>query len=304
MKAVVIGGAGFIGAALSQALAAMGYEVAILDNFVTSARSSVSVGKVISADARDTSIVKNVIARSDLVFHLAAMAQTKDFVERATDVVDNNIGAILGVVKALHGSEIGRFIYVSSSEVYGIPTDFPTTEDAPLQIPNVSHPRWSYALTKALGEVLVRSEATRAGIPFVIARPHNVYGPGMPRHHVIPDFIERFKSGRPFYLYGSGNERRCFCFITDLVDGLIAAGLATGVEGMTFNLGTNEEVSMIELARLIGKLMGYYGDIGHRPDTFGGTPRRLPDFSLARRWLRFTPKVRLRDGLRRMIEVL
>jgi dTDP-glucose 4,6-dehydratase/UDP-glucose 4-epimerase len=300
VKVLVTGGLGFIGRGLSAAFVDRGDEVAILDNgWRSDLDPPIGVSTVI-ADVRDVDAVSEAVKSSEIVVHLAAIQGTANFYEQPELVLDVNVRGALNIADACATHDVRRLIFSSSSEVYGIPTRFPTTETEPLSVPDPLNPRWSYGGSKILGELAVANLARNAGFEFAILRYHNVYGPDMGWDHVIPQFIRRLELGEEFTVQGDGEQQRAFCYVDDAVAATVAAAVAPAAAGGIFNVGNpGGEISINGLIGLLAHVSGKEIRPRYEPFAGEGTRRRLPDITRAREVLGFEPRVTLEDGLRR-----
>jgi nucleoside-diphosphate-sugar epimerase len=305
---LVTGGFGFIGSHLARQLIDRGLHVRILDNASRGERGRIARvaedSEVVEADIRDAGTVREAVRGCDIVYHLAAVNGTKNFYERPEEVLDINLEGTRNVVEAAREEGIDRLVFPSSSEVYGFPGEFPTPETHPLQIMDSQNPRYSYAGTKILGEQIVINAARNASFDFTILRPHNIYGPDMGYDHVIPEFIERIVGDEEFTIYGDGKQTRCFCYVSDAVDAFQAAGEHSQARNSIYNVGTEDEVTINELAAALFEVAGVSPDIEHiESKELSGSPRRRhPDVSKAKRELGYSPKVSLEDGLSRTFD--
>jgi nucleoside-diphosphate-sugar epimerase len=215
-------------------------------------------------------------------------------------VLDVNLRGVLNVAQACAGEDVRRLVFSSSSEVYGIPSEFPTPESAPLVVPDVTNPRWSYAASKIAGEHVVTHTARRHGFECVILRYHNVYGPAMGWDHVIPQFISRLIRDEEFTVQGDGNQRRAFCYVDDAVPPTAAALTEDAAANGIFNVGNPaEEHSINDLIAVLERVTGRTIRPRYVPFEQAGTDRRLPEVSRAERTLGLRPRVTLEEGLRR-----
>jgi nucleoside-diphosphate-sugar epimerase len=300
VKILVTGGLGFIGRELTAGLAKQGHEVTALDNGWRSDGDAPAGVELVKADIRDAEAVAGAIAGNEIVVHLAAIQGTRNFYERPELVLDVNVRGVLNVAEACAAQSVSRLVFSSSSEVYGIPADFPTSESAPLVVPDPLNPRWSYGGSKILGELAVAHNANRAGFEFTILRYHNVYGPQMGWDHVIPQFIRRLERGEEFTVQGDGEQRRAFCYIDDAVDATVAAVVVPDAAGRILNVGNPaEEASINEVIEVLARVSGKTIEPKYVPFAGEGTRRRLPDIAQAQEVLGFEPVVILEDGLRR-----
>lgn len=299
MKVLVTGGRGFLGARLVGALLRAGHGVTALDNGFRGAGELPEEVTLVDADVRDPEAVRHACRGAEVVFHLAAIQGTGNFYDIPDEVLDVNLRGVLNVAEGCGAEGVRRLVFSSSSEVYGLPETFPTTEEGPLSVPDVLNPRWSYGGSKLAGELVVANYARQRGFEYTILRYHNVYGPAMGWDHVIPQFIRRLELGEEFTIQGDGEQSRSFCYVDDAVDATLAAAGST-VADEILNIGNPAaEVTINELARLAIRLSGKTVKPIHVPFQGEGTRRRVPDISRARELLGFRPQVTLEDGLSR-----
>jgi nucleoside-diphosphate-sugar epimerase len=300
MRLLVTGGLGFIGRGLVAALADAGHDVLALDNGWRSDRDVPAGITAIEADIRDEAAVETAVEGCDAVVHLAAIQGTANFYEQPELVLDVNVRGVLNIAEACARRGVRRLVFSSSSEVYGVPTEFPTPESAPLVVPDPTNSRWSYGGSKIIGELAVVNVARHAGFEYTILRYHNVYGPRMGWDHVIPQFIARLERGERFTVQGDGEQRRSFCFVDDAVEATVRATTSGPAAGEIMNIGNpREEWSINELVALLSRVSGRRIEPVHVPFEGEGTRRRLPDIARAASVLGFAPRVTLEEGLRR-----
>lgn len=307
-RILVTGGSGFIGSALVKALVRAGHAVKIFDdNSRGSLRRLADVEgdiEFVGGDIRDAEALAAAARATDEIHHLAFVNGTEFFYTMPDLVLDVGVRGMLNVIDACRKNAIGTLVLASSSEVYQTPPHIPTAEDAPLVVPDVHNPRYSYGAGKLISEVLAINFGRKFFDRVLIFRPHNVYGPDMGWEHVIPQFalrLYRLAAEQPsgtlrFDIQGQGKETRSFCYIDDLVSGAMLMrekGEHLGV----YHIGTTEEVSIADLAHRIARVSGR--DIALAPGTAasGGTLRRCPDISKLS-LLGYRPRVNLDDGLR------
>jgi nucleoside-diphosphate-sugar epimerase len=307
---LITGGTGFIGSALVRALVAAGARVRSLDDQSRGARRR--FGQVeadvesITGDIRDAQVVSRAAAGVDCVCHLAYINGTEFFYSKPELVLDIAVRGMINVIDACREHGIGDLVLASSSEVYQTPPVTPTDETAPLSIPDILNPRYSYGGGKIACELMAVNFG-RVGFDRVtIFRPHNVYGPDMGREHVIPQFIERMDrlTGGTvgpvrFPIQGSGQETRAFVYIRDLVDGVLRV-IERGDHLGIYHIGTDEEVAIEQLAKEIGLCFGREVEVVAGPLLPGSTRRRCPDITKIRA-LGFTPRTALKEGLRETV---
>jgi nucleoside-diphosphate-sugar epimerase len=306
-KILVTGGSGFIGSGLVKALVKAGSSVRVLDdNSRGSPRRLADVAKdieFVAGDIRDAAAVEGAAKGMDEVHHLAFVNGTEFFYTQSDLVLDVGVRGMINVLDACRKHNIGKLILASSSEVYQTPPKIPTDESAPLVVPDVHNPRYSYGAGKLISEVMAVNFGAKFFERVLIFRPHNVYGPDMGREHVIPQFALRLNalakqqpSGTlDFEIQGTGQETRSFCFIDDLVAGVMIMrdkGEHLGV----YHIGTTEEVTIGDLARRIATYAGRDIALVAGPPQPGGTPRRCPDIAKLA-GLGFMPQVPLQRGL-------
>jgi len=268
---IVTGGAGFVGSELVRQLAARGDRVVIIDNLVNGSRANVAEVLsdrvvLVEADIRDLDAVKPYLAKARIVFHLAVLG-VRHSVHSPYENHDVNATATLRLLEASRDLGVPRFVYVSSSEVYGTAKWAPMTEDHP------TFPCTVYGASKLAGECYTRAYYTTYHYPTVIVRPFNTYGPRS--HHegdsgeVVPKFLLRCMADRPLIVFGDGTQTRDFQFVSDTAAGIILAGEHPAAIGQTFNLGSGSELTINELAELrIGALVtalkdGQVAELGH-----------------------------------------
>ena len=309
-KYLVTGGTGFLGSALVRRLVHEGRSVRVLDNNWRGSSSRLADIsqhiELVEGDIRDAEIVRRAVAGVDSVCHLASVNGTRYFYTHPDLVLDVGVRGIVNVVEACVQSEVPELVIASSSEVYQTPPRVPTDEKVPLVIPDPRNPRYSYATTKILNEVMALNYGQRHFERTLIFRPHNVYGPGMGWEHVIPEFtlrmvdLEQQRDPVMFPIQGSGSETRAFVYVDDFIDGLMCV-LDRGEHLETYNIGTSEEVGIAELARMIGRCFGREIHIVPGAPAEGGTARRVADISKLRA-LGYDPTWPLRDGLPRVVQ--
>jgi nucleoside-diphosphate-sugar epimerase len=307
-KILVTGGSGFIGSALVNALVAAGEHVRVLDDNSRGApRRLKEVAddiEFIAGDIRDAAAVDKATAGMDEVHHLAFVNGTEFFYSQPDLVLDVGVRGMLNVIDACRKHKVGKLILASSSEVYQTPPQIPTDESAPLSVPDVMNPRYSYGGGKLISELMAINFGRKYFERVLIFRPHNVYGPDMGWEHVIPQFALRLKKladaqptgALPFTIQGTGADTRSFCHVDDLVAGVMVMrnkGEHLGV----YHVGTMNEVSIADLARRVARAAGRDIDLVAGAPALGGTPRRCPDIGKLAR-LGYRPQVTLEAGLK------
>ncbi|HEY6832665.1 MAG TPA: SDR family NAD(P)-dependent oxidoreductase [Pseudolabrys sp.] len=311
-KILVTGGSGFIGSGLVKALVKAGAQVRVLDDNSRGApRRLADVEndiEFIGGDIRDAEAVARATKSMDEVHHLAFVNGTEFFYSQPDLVLDVGVRGMINVIDACRSQGVGKLILASSSEVYQTPPQIPTDESAPLSVPDVLNPRYSYGGGKLISELMAINFGRKYFERVLIFRPHNVYGPDMGWEHVVPQFALRLKAladkqpqGRlRFDIQGTGEETRSFCFVDDLVAGVMVMrekGEHLGI----YHVGTTEEVAIADMARRIAREAGREIEIVPGRLAAGGTPRRCPDISKLS-GLGYKPRVPLDDGLRPTVD--
>jgi len=311
-RVLVTGGSGFIGSSLVKALVKAGARVRVLDdNSRGRPRRLADVEKdieFVGGDIRDAETVARATQGMDEVHHLAYVNGTEFFYTQPDLVLDVGVRGMINVIDACRQHNVGKLILASSSEVYQTPPTVPTDESAPLSIPDVLNPRYSYGGGKLISELMAINFGRKYFERVLIFRPHNVYGPDMGFEHVVPQFALRLKTladAQPtgtlrFDIQGTGEETRSFCHVDDLVAGVMVMrekGEHLGI----YHVGTLEEVTIADVARRVAAAAGRTIEIVPGPLQAGGTPRRCPDISKLAK-LGYKPRVPLDEGLKPTVD--
>ena len=311
-KILVTGGTGFIGSSLVRALVHAGAVVRSLDNDSRGAigRLGDAAGSVerITGDIRDAAVVRDAVHSMDCVCHLAYINGTEFFYSRPELVLEVATKGMMNVLDGCIAEGVRTLVLASSSEVYQGPPRIPTDETAPLTVPDVMNPRFSYGGGKIVCELLAVNYGRKFFDRTLIVRPHNVYGPDMGREHVIPQFVLRMKEfgeRQPdgvveFPIQGTGEETRAFIYIDDFTRALLLV-MEQGDPLGIYHIGSEREVSIRDLAHLVGRACNREIRVVPGDLLAGSTPRRCPDVAKLHR-LGFTPQVSLEEGLRRTAE--
>jgi UDP-glucose 4-epimerase len=308
-RALITGGAGFIGFHLARRLAETGYEVDIVDNLARGAVDSdfsrlleATSTRLYTVDLLEAGGLASLDRSYTHVVHLAAIVGVRNVVANPVPTLVDNVVIARNVLDwAQANPKLERFLFLSTSEVYGgaqaagiLP--IPTPEDILLTLPRLEEARTSYALSKIAGEALCHY----GGVPFTILRPHNVYGPRMGLDHVVPELLQRAHAapeGGTLEVY-SVEHRRTFCFVDDAVEIIRLVLEEPNAAGKTLNLGAADpEVTMGELGERVARTVGKHLDVVALAPTPGSPARRRPDTAAARALTGFEPRVSLDDGL-------
>src|SRR4051794_3479855 len=263
-KALVTGGAGFIGSHLSERLLGAGFEVFVLDDLSTGARSNVSHLEerpdfhLVVESILSPSVVSELVHKCDVVYHLAAAVGVRLILEQPGHTLLTNVQGTENVLE--YCNRFGKRVLVAStSEVYGDHREErPLAEDARRIYGPTTARRWAYADSKAMDEFLALAYAQERGLDCVIARLFNTVGPRQSGQYgmVIPRFVERALAGRPLEIFGDGRQTRCFCHVQDTIRGLVGLMDASEISGEIFNVGSQEQISILELAERVQRLAG------------------------------------------------
>lgn len=309
-RALITGGAGFIGLHLARHLVERGVEVALVDDFsrgVDDAElASLAADEGVRLSRRDLCVADALDDLGDgfaYIFHLAAIVGVSRVVRQPFRVLDESVNMLrAALVAARRQATLERLVFLSTSEVYAgtlasFTLPFPTPESTPLAVAPLAEPRSAYMLSKIYGEAMCHHGA----VPFTILRPHNVYGPRMGMDHVIPELLQRAHAAGPDEVLevASMDHRRTFCYVDDAVEMIWRVASSPDCRNATLNLGVGEpEVSVGELAELIVKTVGKPIRIVGRPATPGSPVRRCPDTRMMRALTGYEPQVDLPSGVR------
>jgi UDP-glucose 4-epimerase len=316
MKALITGGAGFVGSHLAEALLARGDEVYVLDNLQTGSIENIEQLKANSSfhytidSVMNEPVTAELIDRVDVVFHLAAAVGVRLIVESPVNTIETNVHGTEMVLK-LANKKKKKVMIASTSEVYGKNVDVPFDEDADLVMGPTSKGRWSYACSKAIDEFLALAYAKEKRLPVVVFRLFNTVGPRQTGRYgmVIPSFVRQALAGQPLTVFGDGTQRRCFTYISDVVSALTRLADHPDAIGKVFNVGNDhEEVTILELAQRVKQRVGSRSEIVMVPyeqayeEGFEDMLRRVPDLSRIAALIGYEPQVDLDAILDNVIE--
>ena len=308
MRILVTGGAGFIGSHLVERLLSLGHDIAILDDFndfydpQIKRQNIAAVAKDVEIhhlDLRDSGAVRNLFHREkfEAIAHLAARAGVRPSIQNPQLYYDTNVDGTLHLLDAARVTGVERFIFASSSSVYGNSKSVPFSEDRQL-IQTLS----PYGATKIAGEFLCSTYSHLYGMRVVALRYFTVYGPRQRPDLAIHQFTRRIHAGKPIDQFGDGTTRRDYTYIDDIIQGTIAALKYDGPMFDIFNLGENETIQLRDLIAGIENALGEKAKINRLPEQPGDMPVTYADISKARELLGYNPSTRLSDGLPRFIE--
>ena len=302
-KILITGGAGFIGSHLAEALLREGCEVTVIDNLSTGRWGNIDRLKerpgfrAIVADCEERALTEAEVAQHDLVYHLASAVGVKLIIERPVETVETIFHGTDVVLKA--ASKFRRPVLITStSEVYGKSEQIPFKEDADVVMGPTSKRRWAYACAKALDEFLALAHYYQTHLPVHIVRLFNTVGPRQTGQYgmVLPSFVRAALEDRPLTVYGDGSQRRCFCSVFDVVEALVRLPQAPASAGKVVNIGSQEEVSIRELAERVRRHCGSKSEIVHLSydeaygPGFDDMRRRVPDLTRVKELIGWTPK--------------
>jgi UDP-glucose 4-epimerase len=315
MKALITGGAGFIGSYLCEELLTRKYDVWAIDDLSTGRLENVShlreqpgFNLAVETILNET-VMDRLVSECDIIFHLAASVGVELIVSRPVEVIETNI---LGtdVVLRLANRYLRKVVITSTSEIYGKSESLPFGEDDDRLLGPTTKSRWSYSASKAIDEFLALAYAKQKSLRTVIARLFNTVGPRQTGRYgmVIPRLVGQALSGAPLTVYGDGEQVRCFTHVTDVVDALIALSEHQKAEGQIFNVGNSQGVTIAELANRIKELTESDSDIIFIPYDqayeagFEDMRVRVPDLTKINELIGYSPKFNLDDILNNVIE--
>jgi len=315
VRALITGGAGFIGSHLAEALLAAGHEVDIIDNLSTGSIRNVSHLKThprfkYTIDTlTNEPLLAELIDRNDVIFHFAAAVGVKLIVEEPVHTIETNVHGTEVVLK--HANKKRKKVVVAStSEVYGKSADVPFREDADLVMGATVKHRWAYACSKAIDEFLALAYYKERGLPVIIVRFFNTVGPRQTGQYgmVLPSFVRQALAGEPITVFGDGTQSRSFTYVGDVVECLLKLVNEPKAVGQVFNIGNKEEVTILRLAEIVKSLTGSASPIEFIPydkayeEGFEDMPRRVPDLAKVQRLVGYEPKVQLNEIIGKVIE--
>jgi UDP-glucose 4-epimerase len=315
VKALITGGAGFIGSHLAERLLHDGHDVAVIDDLSTGSIDNISHLK---SDKRFSYVIDSVtnepllaelIDQSDVVFHLAAAVGVKLIVEQPVHTIETNVHGTEVVLK--HANKKKKLVFIAStSEVYGKSADVPFREGAELVLGATVKHRWAYACSKLIDEFLALAYWKERKLPVVIVRLFNTVGPRQTGQYgmVLPTFVRQALAGQPITVFGDGKQSRSFTYVGDVVDALVRLAHEPRAIGEVFNIGNTGEVTIRDLAARVKELTGSDSAIQYiayddaYEAGFEDMPRRVPDISKICGLIGYRPKLELDEIIRTVIE--
>jgi len=315
VRALITGGAGFIGSHLSEALLARGDHVLVLDNLSTGSIDNIAhlkgrPGFEYFIDSVDNEpLLAELIDRSEVVFHLAAAVGVKLIVEQPVHTIETNVHGTEVVLK--HANKKKKLVVIAStSEVYGKSNDVPFREDSDLVMGPTPKHRWAYACSKAIDEFLALAYWKERKLPVIIVRFFNTVGPRQTGQYgmVIPVFVRQALAGEPITVFGDGTQSRSFTHVTDVIGALMKLIGEPKAVGQVINIGNTEEIAIAKLAERVRDLAGSASPIKFVPydqayeSGFEDMPRRVPDLNRVRALVGYEPRYTLDDILMHVID--
>jgi len=314
LRVLITGGAGFIGSHLADAYLERGDQVFIIDDLSTGSFENIRHLKehprfhYTIESVHNQPVTAELVDQSDVIFHLAAAVGVKLIVESPVRTIETNVRGTESIL-SLANKKKKKVLVASTSEVYGLSAQVPFREDGNLVMGATTKGRWSYACSKAIDEFLALAYWREKKLPTIIVRLFNTVGPRQTGQYgmVIPTFVKQALANRPITVFGDGKQSRCFCYVGDVVGALIKLMDHEKSVGQVFNVGSNKEISIFDLARKVKELTNSQSEIVLVPydeayeEGFEDMPRRIPDISKANQHIGFTPNVDLEGILRKVI---
>ena len=313
-QALITGGAGFIGSHLTERLLAAGQTVTIIDALSTGRLANLAhlEGdarlRVVVEDIRNTQVMDRLVSECDVIYHLAAAVGVEKILSEPIATIEINIGGTEVVLKTARRYR-KQVMLASTSEVYGKGVRFPFTEDDDTVMGATIRSRWSYATTKAIDEFLALAYHKEVGLPVVIFRLFNTVGPRQTGQYgmVLPRFVQAALAGKPIQVYGDGEQSRCFCNVHDAVEAIYGLSQMPSALGQVFNVGSREEVSILELAKRVKARAGSESEIRLIPYTeayeagFEDFRRRVPNIAKIQSMIEWEPTTTLDETIDQII---
>ena len=315
MRVLITGGSGFIGSHLADTYLSRGDEVFVIDDLSTGSIENIAHLKTNARfhytidTVQNTPVLAELADGCDVIVHLAAAVGVKLIVESPVRTIETNVRGT-EVVLAVANKKKKRVLVASTSEVYGLSTDVPFREDGNLVMGATTKGRWSYACSKAIDEFLALAYWREKKLPTIVVRLFNTVGPRQTGQYgmVIPTFVKQALSGRPITVFGDGKQSRCFGYVGDVVGALMKLMDDEKAVGEVFNIGSNQEISIMDLARKVKELTNSESEIVLVPydeayeEGFEVMPRRIPDISKVNAQVGFKPEMDLEGILKSVID--
>ena len=315
MRALITGGAGFIGSHLAEAMLALGDSVFVLDNLSTGSMENIvhlkgRAGFEYFIDSvENEGLLAELVDRADVIFHFAAAVGVKLIVEQPVRTIETNVHGTEIVLK--HANKKKKLVVIAStSEVYGKSEDVPFREDSDLVMGPTPKHRWAYACSKAIDEFLALAYWKERQLPVIVVRFFNTVGPRQTGQYgmVIPNFVRQALAGEPITVFGDGTQSRSFTHVADVIQALLKLVREPRAIGQVINVGNTGEISMLMLAERVRELSGSKSPIKLVPydeayeSGFEDMPRRVPDLSKLMALISYKPRFTLDDILSQVID--
>ncbi len=315
MRSLVTGGAGFIGSALAEELLRHGNDVCVIDDLSTGSIQNIEhlkgcPGFSYAIDSiQNRSLMAELVDDADIIFHLAAAVGVWLIIQSPVQTIETNVKGT-ELVLELAAKKRKKVIITSTSEIYGKANILPFNEDADIVLGATAKSRWSYACSKAIDEFLALAYWKEKQVPVVIARLFNTVGPRQTGRYgmVVPNFVKQALTGEPIKVFGDGKQSRCFTWVGDAVRALIDLAHQPGTVGEVFNVGSEQEISIADLAALVKEKADSLSPVTFVPydqayeKGFEDMRRRVPDLSKIQRVIGWKPTVALPEILGEIIE--
>jgi len=309
LRVLITGGAGFIGSHLADAYLQRECDVYVIDDLSTGKIENIQHLKgnkrfhYTIESVHNQPVTAELVDQCDVIFHLAAAVGVKLIVESPVRTIETNVRGT-EVILSLANKKKKKVLIASTSEVYGLSSDVPFREDGNLVMGATTKGRWSYACSKAIDEFLALAYWREKKLPTIVVRLFNTVGPRQTGQYgmVIPTFVKQALAGRPITVYGDGKQSRCFGYVGDIVGALIGLMEKDDAVGQVFNIGSNQEITILDLARRVKELTQSSSEIVFVPydeayeEGFEDMPRRVPDISKVGDLVGFRPQMNL-DGI-------
>lgn len=313
-RALITGGAGFIGSHLAERLLDAGQEVTIIDNLSTGQFENIAhLEKRIGfhfaiEDIRTAAVMDRLVSECDVIYHLAAAVGVFEIVRSPIDTIEVNVGGTETVLRTARRYR-KKVLIASTSEVYGKNEKVPFSEDDDRTLGPTTKSRWSYAASKELDEFLALAYYHAAELPVVILRLFNTVGPRQSGRYgmVLPRFAQWALNNEPIQVYGDGQQQRCFCYVRDVTEAIAGLAEAPGAIGQVFNIGSTEEVTIMALAERVRRLAGSKSEIVTIPydkayaEGFDDMRRRIPDIRKIQQAIEWAPTTPLDETIQQIL---
>lgn len=312
--ALITGGAGFIGSHLAEHLLALGQTVTIIDNLSTGQFANIAHLEnqpnfhYAIEDIRNIHVLDRLVSECDVIYHLAAAVGVQKIISQPIETIEVNIGGTEVVLKTARRYR-RKVLIASTSEVYGKGVRFPFHEDDDCLIGPTSRSRWSYATSKAIDEFLALAYHHEIGLPVVIFRLFNTVGPRQTGRYgmVLPRFVQSALANTPIRVYGDGQQQRCFCNVSDVIEAVYHLADAPAAVGQVFNIGSSEEITIMELAQRVRQRANSQSEIALVPYEeayeagFEDFRRRVPSIEKIQQVIEWQPMTALDETIDQII---